>query len=338
MKYNIALVGATGMVGRAFLTVLAEKNLPVEKYYLFASARSAGNKVEFLGREYEIIELKEENIKDKEIDFTLFSAGGSVSAEYAPIFARYGSIVVDNSSFWRMNENVPLVVPEVNSGVIERHHKIISNPNCSTIQAVVVLAPLHKKFGIKRIVFSTYQAVSGAGKQGYDDLVEGEKGNFPKKFPHQIYNNIIPHIDAFMPDAYTKEEHKMIDETRKILSAPNMRITATAVRVPVLNSHSESINVEFEKKCTLTEVFETLLNAEGVVVLDDTQKNVYPMPIVSNGKDEVFVGRIRIDDSVESGINLWLVADNIRKGAATNAVQIVEYLIKKKNLEKEYDF
>ena len=326
-QISLAVVGATGMVGRTILKVLEEKKLPIEKIYFFSSKRSAGTKITFNGEEYTVEELTEESF-DRGIDIALFSAGGSISEKYAPIAASKGCVVVDNSSFWRMESEVPLVVPEVNAGEITRHKGIIANPNCSTIQAVVALKPLDDKYKIKRIVYSTYQAVSGAGMGGYKDLEEGLKGKGPEKFPHPIAGNCIPHIDVFLPDGYTKEEKKMIDETKKILGREDLKIRATTVRVPVFNSHSESINVEFEKPFELEELKEVLKNAPGVVVKDDVSNNIYPMPLNATDKDEVFVGRIRRDDSVENGINFWVVADNIRKGAATNTVQIAEELIK----------
>ena len=325
---NIAVVGATGMVGRKFLQVLQERNLPVDNYYLYASSKSAGSKIDFMGKSYTVIELTRDNITDKHIDIALFSAGASTSKEYAPVFAAHGAIVIDNSSCWRMDKDVPLVVPEVNPEDIELNHGIIANPNCSTIQAVVALKPLDDAFGIKRIVYSTYQAVSGAGVGGYNDLVNGKEGAAPQKFPYPIYANILPHIDVFLPNGYTKEEEKMINETRKILHKPELRVTATTARVPVFYGHSESINVEFEKPVTAQAVKDILRHAPGVVVVDDPDNLRYPMPLDAEDKDEVFVGRIRKDESVESGCNLWVVADNIRKGAATNAVQIAEYIIK----------
>ena len=329
-KFNVAVVGATGMVGGKFLEVLTERQLPVDNYYLFASAKSAGKKIDFMGKEHTVIELTKENVislKGK-VDFALFSAGGGVSKEFAPIFAEMGAIVVDNSSQWRMHDDVPLVVPEVNPEDVKWNHGIIANPNCSTIQAVVALKPLYDKFGIKRIVYSTYQAVSGAGVAGYNDLKDGINGVAPKKFPRPIAFNMLPHIDVFMEDGYTKEEWKMIVETRKILHDENLRITATTVRVPVFYGHSESINVEFCKKCEKQDVVNALENFPGIIVMDDVKNNVYPTPLDAENHDEVFVGRIRMDESVDSGANLWVVADNIRKGAATNAVQIVELLIK----------
>ena len=327
-KYNVAVVGATGMVGNKFLEVLAERNLPVENYYLYASAKSAGKVIDFMGKPHTVIELTKENVVNKKIDIALFSAGASVSREFAPIFASIGATVVDNSSCWRMDENVPLVVPEVNPEDVRWNKGIIANPNCSTIQAMVALKPLHDKYTIKRVVYSTYQAVSGAGVQGYNDLKDGINGVPPKKFNHQIFANCLPQIDVFCDNHYTKEEMKMVNETRKILHAPDMRITATTVRVPVFHGHSESINIEFEKPCDLKGVFECLENAPGLVVIDDIENCKYPMPVDIENTDPVYVGRVRIDDSVESGINIWCVADNIRKGAATNTVQIAELLIK----------
>ena len=328
-QYTVAVVGATGMVGRKFLQVLTEKKLPVKKYYLFASSRSAGQEIDFMGEKHTIIELKKENIVDKKIDIALFSAGGSVSREFAPIFAEIGCTVIDNSSCWRMDPEVPLVVPEVNPEDIEWNKGIIANPNCSTIQAMVALKPLDDAFGIKRVVYSTYQAVSGAGVAGYNDLKDGVQGAEPKKFPYPIFANVLPHIDVFLDNGYTKEEEKMIKETRKILHKPDLRVTATTVRVPVFHGHSESINIEFEKPVTRESITEVLSKAKGIVVVDDTANNKYPMPIYAEDHDEVFVGRIRIDDSVENGCNIWVVADNIRKGAATNAVQIAETIINK---------
>ncbi len=322
-NYKIAVVGATGMVGRTFLKVLEEYKLPAESYTLFASARSAGSTVKFMGKDYTVKELNE-NSFDEGFDIALFSAGGSTSEKFAPIAASKGCVVIDNSSAWRMNPEVPLVVPEVNPEEIKNHKGIIANPNCSTIQAVVAIKPLHDKYKIKRIVYSTYQAVSGAGRAGWEDLENGMKGEAPKKFPYPIAGNCIPHIDVFLENGYTKEEMKMILETQKILGDNSLKITATTVRVPVFNGHSESINIEFEKQFDLDELKNVLKNAPGVVVEDDVANNVYPMAINATGHDETFVGRIRRDESVESGVNLWVVADNIRKGAASNAVQIAK--------------
>ncbi len=325
-KYNIAVVGATGMVGRTFLKVLEEMQLPVENYYLMASKRSAGSELDFMGKKYVVEELCETSF-DKDIDIALFSAGGSTSEKYAPIAASKGVVVIDNSSAWRMDPEVPLVVPEVNPQDIEWNKGIIANPNCSTIQAMVALKPLHDKYKIKRVVYSTYQAVSGAGRAGYLDLENGLKGEAPKKFPHQIAGNCLPHIDVFLPNGYTKEEMKMVNETHKILGDDSIRVTATTVRVPVFNSHSESINVEFYNQFDLSELKQVLKDAPGIVVQDDPENNVYPLALNATGTNETYVGRIRRDESVESGVNLWVVADNIRKGAAANAVQIAAKLI-----------
>ncbi len=325
---NLAIVGATGMVGRTFLKVLEERNLPINNYYLFASSRSAGSTIAFMEKEYQIEELTENSFDQHKIDIALFSAGSGTSLRFSPIAASKGCVVIDNSSAWRMDPSVPLVVPEVNPQDVLNHNGIIANPNCSTIQAVVALKPMHDKYNIKRVVYSTYQAVSGAGLQGYLDLENGLKGEPPKKFIHPIAGNVLPHIDVFEKNGYTKEEMKMVNETRKILGEPSLRITATTVRVPVFNCHSESINVEFKKQFDLEELKQVLARAPGIVVQDDVNNNIYPLPIEVSGKDEVYVGRIRRDESVENGVNLWVVADNIRKGAATNAVQIAEELIR----------
>ena len=325
-KYKIAVVGATGMVGRTFLKVLEEYKLPAESYTLFASAKSAGSQIDFMGEIYTVQELNEHSFDDG-FDIALFSAGGSTSEKFAPIAAEHGCLVIDNSSAWRMNKDVPLVVPEVNPEAIKENKGIIANPNCSTIQAMVAIKPLHDKYKVKRIVYSTYQAVSGAGRAGWEDLENGLRGEAPKKLPHQIAGNCLPHIDVFLPNGYTKEEMKMVNETRKILGDDSLRITATTVRVPVFNSHSESINLEFEKPFDLDELKEVLRNAPGVIVEDDVENNVYPLATEATGHDETFVGRIRRDESVKSGVNLWVVADNIRKGAASNAVQIAKKFI-----------
>ena len=325
-KYKLAIVGATGLVGRTALKVLEEKNLLNFEYKLFCSEKSAGTKLNFMGKEYVTYELTE-NSFDEGFDFAIFSAGGETSKKYAPIAASKGCIVIDNSSYWRMHKEVPLVVPEVNPEDIKKNTGIIANPNCSTIQAVVPLKVLDDKFKIKRIVYSTYQAVSGAGKNGLEDLLTNASYPDLKKFPHPIYNNCLPHIDVFMEDGYTKEEHKMINETRKILGKPDLRVTATTVRVPVENCHGESINVEFENDFDLSEVKNLLKNSEGIVLYDDPANNIYPLASVANGRDEVFVGRIRRDFSQANTLNFWCVADNIRKGAATNAIQIMEKMI-----------
>ena len=327
-KYNVAVVGATGLVGQTFLKVLKERNFPVEKLYLYASARSAGKIVNFDGKDYTVIELKEENIKD-DIDVALFSAGGSISKEYAPKFKAKGAIVIDNSSAWRMEKDIPLVVPEANPEALDGHNGIIANPNCSTIQVMPVLKVLADKYGLKRVVYSTYQAVAGSGQKGINDLEANLKGEPSTNYPHQIAFNLLPHIDSFLDNGYTKEEIKMVEETRKILGLPDLKVTATCVRVPVKMGHAVSVNVELEKSFDLKDVFKAFEEKEGVVVKDDVSKNVYPMPIEAEDTDEVYVGRIRRDESVENGLNLWVVADNIRKGAATNTIQIAETLIKK---------
>lgn len=324
-----AIVGATGLVGSTFLKVLEEKKLNIDEFYLFASSKSKGKKVTFMSKEYIVNELTHE-VPKQAFDYALFSAGGSISKEYAKEFVENGTTVIDNSSAFRMDEDVPLIVPEVNFESI-KNSKLIANPNCSTIQAVLPLFVLNKKYGIKRIVFSTYQAVSGAGKKGIDDLVNTEKGLPPKKFPHKIYNNCLPHIDSFDESGYTKEELKMINETKKILNAPDLNITATCVRVPVNNCHSESINVELNSPFDLEILKQDLSKFKGIVVLDDPKFNIYPLNAFADGKDDVFVGRLRKDYSVEHGVNMWVVADNIRKGAASNAVQILEKLLNEKN-------
>lgn len=324
---RVAIVGATGLVGGTFLKVLEERDLGITDLLLFASSRSAGKKVNFRGKEYTVEELNEDSFKGRGIDIALFSAGGGTSLKYAPLAAQEGVLVIDNSSAWRMHEDVPLVVPEVNPEAALQHKGIIANPNCSTIQCMAPLKAL-EKYGIKRVVYSTYQAVSGTGYKGVQDLEEGLKGNPPKTYPHQIVNNCLPHIDVFLEDGYTKEEKKMVDETRKILGLPNLPVTATCVRVPVMNSHSVSINVELENDFDIEEVKRELAQTNGVVLLDKVAENIYPLANDATGKDEVFVGRVRRDNSVKYGINLWTAADNIRKGAATNAVQIAELFSK----------
>ncbi len=327
-KFKIAIVGATGLVGRSVIKILEEKNLPIETYGLFASKKSAGTIFNIHGINYMVEELTE-NSFDTGFDFAIFSAGGEISKKYAPIATQKGCVVVDNSSYFRMHEDVPLVVPEVNLEDAYHHHGIIANPNCSTIQAMLPLKALEDKYCIKRVVYSTYQAVSGAGKDALCDLENIDNSKPLKKFPYPIYNNCLPHIDVFMENGYSKEELKMINETRKILHRPDLKVTATTVRVPVENSHSESINVEFERDFEMEDLVTTLKNFPNMIVQDDLSSNLYPMAITASGHDEVFVGRIRRDESIPSGVNLWVVADNIRKGAATNAIQIVEKLMEK---------
>ncbi len=326
--YNVAIIGSTGNVGRKFLEILEDRKFPIKNLYLFASKRSAGSYLKFNGKEYIVEETCEDNIKNKKIDIALFSAGGDTSLKYAPIFSSYGAVVIDNSSAWRMNKDVPLVVPEVNPEDLKNHHGIIANPNCSTIQAMVPLKALLDNYGIKRIVYSTYQAVSGAGMQGIKDLEDGLKGLEPKKFPYPIAGNCLPQIDVFLENGYTKEEMKMIEETRKILHSNDLKITATTVRVPVSNSHSESINVELDSSFELEDIFKLFEKTEGLTVYDNLAELKYPTALNTSGQDDVFVGRIRRDFSLDNGLNLWVVADNIRKGAALNAVQIAEVLIK----------
>ncbi len=326
-KPNVALVGATGVVGRTFLKVLEERDFPFENLYIMASAKSAGTTITFKGKDYVVEELTE-NSFDKDIDIALFSAGGPVSEKFAPIAALHGVTVVDNSSRWRMDPQVPLIVPEVNPEDIEWNRGIIANPNCSTIQALVVLKPLHDKYTIKRVIYSTYQAVSGSGVNGISDLREGMAGrDQTTAYPHPIAGNCLPHIDVFEDNGYTKEEMKMINETHKVLGE-DIKVTATTVRVPVFDSHSESINIEFEKPFEVDEVRSLLANSPGIVVQDDPENNVYPLARSAAGTDEVYVGRVRRDFSIENGLNIWCVADNIRKGAATNTIQIAETLIK----------
>ena len=326
-KYNVAVVGATGLVGQTFLKVLKERKFPVENLYLYASARSAGKVINWEGKDYTVIELKDENIKD-DIDVALFSAGGGISKEFAPKFRDKGAVVVDNSSAWRMDKDIPLVVPEANPEALKNHGGIIANPNCSTIQVMPILKVLQDKYGLKRVVYSTYQAVAGAGKKGLDDLENNLQGKPSTNFPHQIAFNALPHIDVFLENGYTKEEEKMINETKKILNLPDLKVTATCVRIPVKFGHGVSVNVELEKPFELEDVVKAFEEKEGVIVQNDGKNKVYPMPITAQDTDEVYVGRIRRDDTVDNGLNLWVVADNIRKGAATNTIQIAETLIK----------
>lgn len=317
MKVNVAVVGATGLVGSMMLKVLSEKNFPIDKLYLFSSKKSAGSEVEYCGKKYTVEELNENSFEGKDIKIALFSAGGSVSEKYAPIAAKKGVTVIDNSSHFRMNPDVPLVVPEINPEDIKTNKGIIANPNCSTIQSVLPLKPIHDKYKIKRVIYSTYQSVSGSGVKGISDLEEGTQLAY--KYP--IRNNCIPQIDVFMDNGYTQEEMKMIDETKKILH-DDIRVTATTVRVPVKTSHSVSINVETENPFEIEDVKKIITDYPGMDLQDDIENEIYPMAITSAGKNEVFVGRIRRDFTVDNGLNLWCCADNIRKGAATNAVQI----------------
>ncbi|HLE09488.1 MAG TPA: aspartate-semialdehyde dehydrogenase [Thermodesulfobacteriota bacterium] len=333
-SYNIAVAGATGVVGREFLSILAQRNFPVGGIRLLASERSAGEKLAFKGKDEVVRLLSEETFEG--MDIGLFSPGAKVSAVYAPVAAKAGCVVIDNTSHFRMDPGVPLVVPEVNPEAIADYKKknIIANPNCSTIQMVVALKPIHDAFRIKRVVVSTYQSVSGAGKEAMEELsgqtrsIFNMKGIEKKVFPHQIAFNCIPHIDEFLDNGYTKEEMKMANETRKIMGDDSIKVTATTVRVPVFVGHSESVNIETEKRISPQDVRDILKKAPGVKVVDEPKKARYPMPIDSCEEDDVFVGRIRKDDTVENGINMWIVSDNLRKGAALNAIQIAEILIK----------
>ncbi|MCL2456335.1 MAG: aspartate-semialdehyde dehydrogenase [Defluviitaleaceae bacterium] len=325
-KVKLGILGACGMVGGTMLQVLRERDLPIEELFLFDIAACAGKTFDFKGKTV-TVEESTLDIFDRGIDICLFAVDTPISKKYAPLAAEKGCVVIDNSSAWRMETDVPLVVPEVNGDDIFENKGIIASPNCSTIQAVVAINPLHRAFGIKRVIYSTYQSVSGAGAPGIPDLQRTLKGEPPQVFPYPIGGNVIPRIDVFGDDGYTGEESKMIAETRKILHEPNLRVTATTVRVPVEIGHSESINIEFEKQFELDEVREVLKNAPGVIVNDDTKNEGYPTPKLIAGTDEVYVGRIRRDFSAENAINIWVVADNVRKGAATNAVQIAERLI-----------
>lgn len=330
--YRVAVIGATGAVGAEMIEILEERKFPVETLLPLASARSAGGTVLFQGQDVTVEELTKDSFAG--IDIALFSAGADVSREYAPIAAKAGAVVIDNSSAWRMDKDVPLVVPEVNPHDVEHHRNIIANPNCSTIQMVVALKPLHDRVRIKRIIVTTFQAVSGTGKDAMDELMDecrdllSFRAAEPKVYPYQIAFNCLPHIDDFLPSGYTKEEMKMVNETRKIMGDAAIQVTATTVRVPVYVGHSEAVNIETEQKLTANEARAILSTAPGVMLYDDPEHNIYPMPLDVAGKDEVYVGRIREDESIPNGLNLWVVADNLRKGAATNAVQIAELLVR----------
>ena len=322
---RVAIVGVTGMVGEIMLNVLEERNFPITEFLPVASARSVGKTITFQGKDYTVIGL--EDAVAQAPDFAMFSAGGQTSLDWAPKFAAVGTTVIDNSSAWRMHPDHKLIVPEINADQLTPDDKIIANPNCSTIQMVMALAPIHKRYGIVRVVVSTYQSVTGTGVKAVQQLeneYEGVDGE--KAYPHPIHRNALPHCDVFLDNGYTKEEMKLVNETHKILD-PNIKVTATAVRIPVVGGHSESVNLTLSQAADLDEVRELLNNTPGVVVIDDLDNNGYPMPLDAEGKDDVFVGRIRKDESQEEGLNLWIVADNLRKGAATNTVQIAEYLI-----------
>jgi aspartate-semialdehyde dehydrogenase len=325
---NLAIAGATGMVGRTMLKVLEEHNIEVDNLFPIASQASKGKSISYMGKEYKVCLMEEALVEP--LDYALFSAGGGVSLEWAPKFAEKGVVVIDNSSAWRMDENCPLVVPQINQDTITEYTKIIANPNCSTIQMVMALAPLHTKYGIERLVISTYQSVTGTGKAAVEQMENERKygSSENKVYEYTIDKNCIPHCDVFLENGYTKEEMKLVHETRKILNDPELNITATAVRVPVVGGHSESLNVQFKNEFDLQDVREILNSTEGVQLVDDVANNVYPMPLQAADKDEVMVGRLRVDESLPNTLNMWVVADNLRKGAATNAVEILEKLIK----------
>ncbi len=324
MKF--AIVGATGLVGQEILRVLEERNLDFSELYLVASHRSVGKEISFKNKVYQVISMEEAvSIKP---DIAIFSAGGSTSLEWAPRFAEVGTIVIDNSSAWRMNPQHKLIVPEINAAALRIDDRIIANPNCSTIQMVLAVAPLQQRYGLKRLVIATYQSVTGTGKDAVDQLMQERSGNEGNgAYPYRIDLNVLPHIDVFMDNAYTKEEMKMVHETRKILQDENIGITATAVRIPVMGGHSEAINVELKEEFDIDEVRDLLASAPGIIVEDDIENLKYPMPLNAHGHDEVFVGRLRRDESQPKTLNMWVVADNLRKGAATNAVQIAEYMM-----------
>ena len=325
---KLAVVGATGLVGQEILKVLEERSFPFNELYLVASAKSVGQTMTFKGKEYKIKGIEE--VCKLAPDVAIFSAGGGTSLEWAPKFAEAGTIVIDNSSAWRMDPTKKLIVPEINGHVLTIDDRIIANPNCSTIQMVLALAPLHVKYRIKRIVVSTYQSVTGTGKEAVQQMMDERKGiNGPKVYPHPIDMNALPHIDTFLDNGYTKEEMKMVNETRKIMGDDTIGVTSTTVRIPSIGGHSEAVNVEFHEDFNISEVRSILAGTPGVIVQDDPKNNVYPMPILSKGRDEVFVGRIRRDESQPNTLNMWIVADNLRKGAATNAVQIAEFMMEK---------
>jgi aspartate-semialdehyde dehydrogenase len=332
-EYRVAVAGATGAVGRAMRSILAERGFPVKEMVALATTKSAGTRLDYCGEEVIVRELTPDSFKD--VDLALFSAGGGTSLKFAPAARDAGCVVVDNSSAWRMDPEVPLVVPEVNPDDVDWHKGIIANPNCSTIQMVVVMKPLHDEATIKRVVVSTYQAVSGTGAKAINELVHQTGqilgGNAPEidVYPHQIAFNCLPHIDVFLDSGYTKEEQKMVDETKKIMGDPSIAVTATCVRVPVQNGHSEAINLQFARPLSVERARELLAAAAGVKVVDDPENKVYPMPIVASGQDDTYVGRIRVDPTMENALNMWVVADNLRKGAALNAVQIAELLVER---------
>lgn len=323
---KLAIVGCTGLVGTVILTVLKEKNISFSELILVASSKSIGKKIEYNGEDHNVVSI--EDALTKKPDIAIFSAGGSLSKKWAPVFAESGTTVIDNSSAWRMNNDIPLIVPEINGNILGHKNKIIANPNCSTIQMVLALKEIHQRFSIKRLVISTYQSVSGTGAAAVQQMMGEREGIANEKvYPHQIDQNCIPHGGDFLPDGYTTEEIKLVNETQKIFNDPNIKVTATVVRIPVTGGHSEAVNIETNKPFKIQDIHDALEETSGVVIQDDNQSFNYPMPLTSQGKNEVFVGRIRKDNTIENGLNMWIVADNLRKGAATNAVQIAEYLI-----------
>ncbi|MDO5715660.1 MAG: aspartate-semialdehyde dehydrogenase [Tissierellia bacterium] len=327
MSFNLAILGATGLVGQKMRQILEDKDLPIREIHFFASERSKGKIIEFKGKDYEVEVLSEENFKRKNIDYALCALGSGLAQKFLPLAAANNIRVIDNSSAFRMKDDIPLVVPEINIEAINKEDKIIASPNCSTIQSVVALKPIYEHYGIKRIVYTTYQAVSGSGKEGIQDLKAGLKGEKNQFYPYQIAGNILPHIDDFLDSGYTKEEMKMVHETKKIFNDDSLKITATAVRIPVFDSHAVAINVETIKPFQLEDIFSLYEKEEGIVLYDNVKENIYPMPIITTGKDPVYVGRIRRDNSIEHGLNIFCVADNTRKGAALNTIQILEKLI-----------
>lgn len=326
--YNIAVVGATGLVGSTMLELIEKKEIPFSSLTLFSSSRSAGKEIEFKGKTYIVEELTEEKT-NRGFDYVLMSAGGGTSEHFSPLFEEHGAIVIDNSSAWRMDPEIDLIVPEVNTPSLER--RIIANPNCSTIQSVSPLKVLDDAYGLMRVAYTTYQSVSGSGWQGIEDLKRGERGEAPENYPHPIYNNVLPHIDVFFDDGYTKEEHKMIEETRKILDRSDLPVTATCVRVPVTSAHAVAMNVTFEKEPSVKEIQKLFKESPSIILEDDPKNNIYPMPIHAGGKEGIFVGRIRKDESLPRTYHIWSVSDNILKGAALNAVQILQQLIEEKD-------
>lgn len=334
-RYNVAVVGATGVVGQKFLEVLEEYDFPIQELYLFASKRSAGTTRTFRGKEYTILELTKESFKTYPIDIALFSAGGGTSLTYAPLAAREGVTVIDNSSAWRMNADVPLIVPEVNADVLTVDDRLIANPNCSTIQSVVALYPIEALFHVERVHYTTYQAVSGSGSAGIVDLENGLEGKTHTNYPHPIASNVLPHIDVFLPNGYTKEEIKMVEETKKIMNNSELKVTATCVRVPVFNGHSVAMSVTCKEKINLDALRDVYAHAKGIVLLDIPEENKYPTPHIANGTDDTYIGRLRVDLDDPYTVHIFCSADNIRKGAASNTIQIAQVLIDRGYIQKK---